>query len=110
MKRSESDDEIEVTLPLEERHEDRVARGHTHSEWKFKLHWYNYRCAYCGIPAKQTPEGYLTRDHVIPIIQGGDDKIDNIVPACKACNWKKGPETPGHNVGQPKVRQRRSPK
>lgn len=109
-KREFPDEEIEVTLPVEQRLEDRVPRGHSLSEWKFKQEYYGYRCAYCGIHKRDTPEGYLTRDHIIPITEGGDDNIDNIVPACKSCNWKKGPELPGHMVSYPRVRKRKTPK
>ena len=104
------DVDVEITLPLEQRHESRVPHGHTYSEWKFKQAWYNYRCAYCGIRKEDTPEGYLTRDHLVPITEGGDDNIDNIVPACATCNKQKGPTEPGLLIGQPRPRQRRSPK
>jgi 5-methylcytosine-specific restriction endonuclease McrA len=106
---AEAEAKVSVTLPLEDRQETRVEHGHTYSQWKFKLHWYNYRCAYCGIAARDTPEGYLTRDHIIPISEGGDDDIDNIVPACKQCNKTKGSDMPGTSMSYPRVRQRRSP-
>ena len=107
-KNDDPDEEFGITLPLEERIESRVERGHTYSEWKFKLYWYNNRCAYCGIKASETPEGYLTRDHIIPISEGGDDNIDNIAPACRACSKEKGAKLPGHGVSYPRVRQRRT--
>jgi 5-methylcytosine-specific restriction endonuclease McrA len=40
-------------------------------------------CAYCGNPAD-------TLDHVTPRIQGGSTVKQNLVPACKHCNGKKG--------------------
>lgn len=99
------DEEFSITLPSEGRFEDRIERGHTYSQWKFKQHWYGYRCAYCGIHKDDTPEGYLTRDHIIPVSEGGNDEIDNIVPACLSCNKIKGAEL---NFDRPRVRKRRT--
>jgi len=56
---------------------------HTKQEWEEQKERYGYRCFYCG---KKTR---LTKDHVIPISKGGNDKIENIVPACWPCNFKK---------------------
>lgn len=106
-KRIEQIDEIiEVRMPLEERVDHRIATGHTQSEWKFKQIWYGHRCGYCGVHKDDTPEGYLTRDHIIPISEGGDDNIENIVPACRQCNFAKGKELP-EKFGLPRVRKRR---
>lgn len=41
------------------------------------------RCVYCGDPAD-------TIDHVIPRSKGGTDDLDNLVPACRDCNSRKG--------------------
>lgn len=40
-------------------------------------------CWYCG--AKDPS----TIDHVVPIVSGGDDSLDNLVLSCKACNSSK---------------------
>jgi 5-methylcytosine-specific restriction endonuclease McrA len=32
----------------------------------------------------------MTVDHKIPISSGGDNKLDNLVPACGDCNHAKG--------------------
>ena len=42
----------------------------------------------------QFSRGNLTRDHVLPISRGGDDKWENVVAACKRCNWLKDCQTP----------------
>ncbi len=33
-------------------------------------------------------------DHVIPVVQGGDDKIENLVTCCLSCNIYKGGRSP----------------
>ena len=45
---------------------------------------FDNRCAYCG---KEKP---LEQDHFIPISKGGEYTIDNIIPACRSCNARKG--------------------
>lgn len=53
-------------------------------QWQVLQEKYDYRCFYCGKQAK------LTKDHVLPVSKGGEDTIDNIVPACLSCNRRKG--------------------
>jgi 5-methylcytosine-specific restriction endonuclease McrA len=60
--------------------------SHTEEEWQQLKAFYNYKCLRCG---KHEPEIRLTRDHVIPLTQGGSDSIDNIQPLCARCNSKK---------------------
>ncbi len=50
-----------------------------------------YLCMYCG---EQYTDGQLTRDHVIPLSQGGKDVWSNVVAACRDCNTRKGGRTP----------------
>lgn len=45
------------------------------------------RCAYCG---KKLGDENLTFDHIIPYSQGGQNSIDNLYPACQACNQMRG--------------------
>ncbi len=51
----------------------------------------NYICLYCG---QKFASSQLTRDHVHPQGQGGQDTWTNVVAACRACNNKKGNRTP----------------
>lgn len=46
-----------------------------------------YTCRYCGAKAEHM-------DHVIPRVQGGSDKPENLVAACAPCNLSKGGRTP----------------
>ncbi len=54
-----------------------------------------YRCQYCGRHRRAL--GYresLTRDHVVPISRGGDNRWSNVVTACSRCNLRKGNQLP----------------
>lgn len=51
----------------------------------------DHLCMYCG---KQLAEHLLTRDHLIPLSQGGKDCWSNVVTACRSCNHAKGARTP----------------
>ena len=51
----------------------------------------DHRCLYCG---QQFTRGDLTRDHVLPTSRGGTDRWENVVAACKRCNWQKDNMTP----------------
>ena len=44
-------------------------------------------CFYCG--TELTLES-VTVDHIIPILYGGGNDLDNLVPACVSCNNLKG--------------------
>jgi 5-methylcytosine-specific restriction endonuclease McrA len=44
---------------------------------------FGHRCAYCGA------DGDLQVEHVMPISQGGEHHLGNIVPACQRCNYSK---------------------
>lgn len=48
-------------------------------------------CLYCGV---QFSTALLSRDHVKPLSQGGQDKWGNVVAACKRCNNYKAGRTP----------------
>jgi 5-methylcytosine-specific restriction endonuclease McrA len=59
------------------------AGTYTEAEWLQQFETYAGRCAYCREPATE-------RDHVMPLCRGGSNTIENIVPACRACNAQKG--------------------
>lgn len=60
-------------------------------------------CQYCGHVGASSE---LTVDHVLPVSRGGSpDRWDNVVIACKRCNWRKANHRP-EEVG---LRLRRRP-
>ena len=48
-------------------------------------------CLYCG---GRFDRRDLSRDHVTPLSQGGEDTWNNVVTACKRCNNRKANNTP----------------
>jgi len=50
-----------------------------------------YLCMYCGGSFHRHD---LSRDHVRPISQGGEDTWNNVVTSCKRCNNQKANYTP----------------
>lgn len=60
------------------------------------------KCAYCGrrVATKRKPGCVrMTIDHVIPRSKGGPNTADNLVAACKDCNYKKGNKMPEEFAG-----------
>ena len=55
------------------------------------FHRDRHMCAYC---AGEFASQRLTRDHVIPVSQGGRDLWMNVVTACRSCNQRKSGRTP----------------
>ena len=54
-------------------------------QWEITVEYFGGLCAYCG----KVPEN-LHRDHITPIINGGDNKYGNVVISCSTCNLSKG--------------------
>ena len=49
-------------------------------------------CQYCGFNGTAAE---LTVDHIVPMSRGGAaDRWDNLVVACKKCNWRKANHRP----------------
>lgn len=55
----------------------------TSEQWEDIMKTFDNSCAYCGSKKK------LTKDHFIPLSNGGDYTIQNIIPACRSCNSSK---------------------
>lgn len=58
-------------------------------DWARILDAFGHRCAYCGVSGVP-----LEREHRVPVVKGGGDGIDNIVPACRPCNATKRTDDP----------------
>ena len=58
--------------------------SHTQAEWTAVLRSHRSRCANCGIGGK------MTKDHIIPLSEGGPDYAFNLQPLCQSCNSSKG--------------------
>lgn len=72
-----------------------VKVSHTRTKVKFSRKTLfrrdRHQCQYCG--TEMSPVD-LTLDHIVPVCQGGATTWENLVTACKPCNYKKGGRTP----------------
>lgn len=71
----------------------RIAKNggfHSLGEWETLKAQYNWTCPACKKPE---PSIKLTRDHIVPLLIGGSDNIQNIQPLCSQCNSKKHTQT-----------------
>jgi len=69
---------------------------HTWQEWEELKKKYGHRCVVCGVSELELQRRWsgsnfikLTEDHIVPIVKGGTDYINNIQPLCISCNAKK---------------------
>jgi HNH endonuclease len=52
--------------------------------WEERIQYFGQHCAYCLCKIDE-----VTMEHMTPIVRGGLHDIDNVVPACSACNSRK---------------------
>lgn len=57
--------------------------NHTLEEWNNLKEKFNNKCAFCNKQKR------LTKDHIMPLSEGGSDYIENIQPLCRNCNSRK---------------------
>lgn len=73
------------TVPAED---NRSRRGLTDREWQdLRSQVFDrddYACVYCGCPHD------LACDHIVPLVRGGTNALDNLATACRPCNRSKG--------------------
>lgn len=74
---------------VERRRARKSAAGGTFTpeQWLALCAKYDNRCLACGHKVA------LTVDHVVPIVLGGNNDIENLQPLCQSCNSKKGRRT-----------------
>lgn len=55
----------------------------------------DYTCQYCGRHKSELRgRQFLTRDHILPVSRGGENRWDNVVTSCSPCNNRKGGRLP----------------
>ena len=61
----------------------------TDDEWLMCKDYFEYKCAYCGLPEDEHKIIHNEQLHKEHAINDGSNGIDNCVPACKSCNSSK---------------------
>lgn len=65
----------------------RVQRQREAIPWERRIDIFaahRFRCLYCGGIAE------LVIDHIVPVCSGGSARDENLAPACRPCNVRKG--------------------
>ena len=62
--------------------------SYTDVEWRALVEFWSGTCSYCGMSSHQ-----LEPDHRVPLVRGGSNDIENIIPACRSCNAGKNTRT-----------------
>lgn len=60
---------------------------YTFTEWRETVIFFNGCCSFCGRTMRKGET--LTKDHLVPVSEGGLTTQGNVVPACKSCNSSK---------------------
>lgn len=65
-------------------------------KWHSVMMMHGYKCHWCGIGlcGDKSKFNFATMDHLIPLSRGGTNQNSNLVPACHACNHKRGNQLP----------------
>lgn len=58
---------------------------------------YDYRCLRCGADGRKDVK--LTLDHVVPLVLGGDNNLENAQPLCFSCNSIKNAKIIDYRFG-----------
>lgn len=61
--------------------------SHTQEEWKAIVDRSGNTCLCCGVSGEHVG---LTKDHVLPLEQGGTNYASNLQSLCRSCNSRKG--------------------
>ena len=75
---------------IKEKEYKKSKRKRINDSFKFKiLKRDNFKCVFCGKSPANNSDVILEIDHIIPIVKGGDNNIENLQTLCKECNIKK---------------------
>lgn len=69
----------------------------TLDEWLGVLRGFGRSCVYClkATTDERHQPNTLEIDHVTPMAKGGPNSQDNVVPACRSCNRRRGGKASG---------------